>query len=145
MRLEKYSVVTDSYHVVYEFLSEGPNGTIKKVVFYQQIGDNLFNLAFGDWDEDEQKINDRIKSNNNDRDKVLATVASTAVDFVKYHPAAAILVQGSTASRTRLYQMEILANREEIDQLFYLEGFYRGIWEPFRSGTNYDRFVLKAK
>ena len=80
-------------------------------------------MLFSDWDEDEQKINDRIKSNNNDRDKVLANVAS----------------------RTRLYQMEILANREEIDQLFYLEGFYRGIWEPFRSGTNYDRFVLKAK
>ncbi len=145
MNLKKYSVVTDSNHVVYEFLSEGPNGTIKKVVFYQQIGDNLFNLAFGDWDEDEQKINDRIKSNNSDRDKVLATVASTAVDFVKYHPAAVILAKGSTASRTRLYQMGIIANREEIDRLFDLEASYGNAWEPFRPGRNYDSFVLKAK
>ena len=145
MNLEKYSVLSDSNHIVYEFLSEGPNGTIKKVVFYQQIGDNLFNLAFGDWNEDEKKINDRIKSNNSDRDKVLATVASTVVDFVKYHPAAVILAQGSTTSRTRLYQIGILINRKEINRLFDVEGFYSNAWEPVRSGRNYDRFALKAK
>ena len=39
---ERYSVVSDNDHLSYEFLSEGPKGTIKKVVFYQEINDNLF-------------------------------------------------------------------------------------------------------
>lgn len=75
MNLDKYPVVSDNNHRTYEFLSEGPNGTIKKVVLYQEIDDNVFNLAFGDWDETNQKINDKARSNNNDRNKVLATVA----------------------------------------------------------------------
>ena len=44
MNLEKYSVVTDDDHTTYEFLSEGPKGTIKKIVFYQELEENIFNL-----------------------------------------------------------------------------------------------------
>ena len=145
MDLEKYSVVSDNNHIAYEFLSEGSSGTIKKVVFYQEIDNNVFNLAFGDWDEDHQKINDRIRSNNSDRDKVLSTVASTVIDFMKYHPKAEIFAQGSTPSRTRLYQMGIFANLEKIGKLFNIQGFYDGHWEPFEGGRNYNEFALKAK
>ena len=145
MYLDKYAVVSDSDHITYEFLSEGPNRTIKKVVFYQEIDDNVFNLAFGDWDEVRQKINDNIRSNNSDRNKVLATVASTVIDFVKYHPKAMIFIQGTTATRTRLYQIGSLANWDEISRFFYLEGFSNGIWEPINKGSNYDQLVLIAK
>lgn len=145
MNLNKYPVTSDSEHVTYEFLSEGPKGTLKKVVFYQEIGENIFNLAFGDWDEKDQKINDKVRSNNSDRDKVLATVASTVIDFIKHHPAAIILAQGSTPARTRIYQMGILANWEEIGQLFEIEGFSDGIWESFEDNKNYERFALQAK
>jgi hypothetical protein len=145
MNLEKYSVVSDNDHTAYEFLSEGPKGTIKKVVFYQEIGKNIFNLAFGDWDEGGQKINDKIRSNNSGLRKVLATVASTVIDFMKYHPDAMILAQGSTPARTRLYQMGILAAWDEISQSFDLEGFSEGEWEPFEEGENYEAFALKAK
>jgi hypothetical protein len=142
---ERYSVVSDNDHLTYEFLSEGPKGTIKKVVFYQEINDNLFNLAFGDWDETKQKIDDKIKSNNNDRNKVLATVALTAVDFIKYHPEALIFAEGSTPARTRLYQMGILANWRDINQSFDVEGFWNGKWESFEQHKNYQAFILKAK
>ena len=74
MDLESYPIVSDDYHESYEFLSEGPNGTIKKVVYYQRISASVFNLAFGDWNEDEQRINDKARTNNNDRTKVLATI-----------------------------------------------------------------------
>lgn len=145
MNLPKYSVVSDSSHTTYEFLSEGPKGNIKKIVFYQEIRKNIFNLAFGDWDEGEQKINDKIRSNNSDIEKVLVTLASTVIDFVKYHPNAIILAQGSTPARTRLYQMGVLANWDEINQSFELEGFLEGEWEPFEKGKNYEVFALKAK
>lgn len=145
MYLDKYFAVSDHEHETYEFLSSGSKGTIKKVVQYQEIGSNVFNLAFGDWDEEEQKVKDRVRSNNDDRDKVLATVASTIIDFVKYHPGATIFAKGITAAKTRLYQMGISSNWHEISRLFEIEGFTEGYWEPFKQKKNYEAFVLKAK
>ena len=145
MNLEKYSVVTDDEHLTYEFLSQGTKGTIKKVLFYQEIEDNVYNLAFGDWDETIQKINDKARSNNDDRGKVLATVASTVIDFIKYHPAASVLAQGSTPGRTRLYQIGIGANWHAISKLFDVYGNFKGTWEAFEENKNYQAFLLKAK
>lgn len=144
MDQEKYPVTTDKDHVTYEFLSEGPRGTIKKVVLYQQAG-NYFNLAFGDWNERELKIDDTVRSNNSDRDKVLRTVALTILDFIKYYPDAVIFLKGSTDARTRLYQIEILENQSEIIQLFHIQGFFNGYWKVFEAGKNYEAFALKAK
>ena len=145
MNLEKYSLVTDDKHITYEFLSQGSKGTIKKVVHYQEIEENVFNLAFGDWDEDGQRINDKVRSNNDDRDKVLATVASTVIDFIKHYSESSILMQGSTSARTRLYQIGIGANWHEISKLFDVYGSFRGAWEDFQGNKNYQAFLLKAK
>ena len=84
MKPDKYSVTSDRGRHAYEFLSEAPKGTIKKVMKYQEVQDGVFNPAFGDWDEITQKIVDSARTNNNDRDKVLATVASTVNDFMKH-------------------------------------------------------------
>lgn len=145
MKLEKYTIVSDDRHLTYEFLSEGPKGNIKKVVSYKEIGDNLFNLAFGDWNEVENKVYDNARSNNNDRDKVLAAVASTVIDFIKYHPGAVIHAKGFTPSRTRLYQIGIVANLDEINSKFEIMGFIEEKWEVFKKGRNYSAFYLKTK
>jgi len=123
MNAEIYTVIPAANHCSYEFFSEGPNGRIKKVIFYQGIDDDLFNLAFGDWDYELKKINDKTRSNNNDRDKVFATVASTAIDFTTHYPHAKIFIKGSTESRTRLYQIAIFANLEIINQLYGIMGY----------------------
>jgi hypothetical protein len=89
MNLDKYSLVSSADHKFYEFYSEGPKGCIKKVVHYQTLSrwrDNIYNLAFGDWIENAKKVNDKIITNNNDRQKILATVASIVLDFIQYHP-----------------------------------------------------------
>jgi hypothetical protein len=145
MNLNKYPLVSTNEHMTYEFLSEGPNGTIKKVVFFENIGDNHFNLAFGDWSEYEQGINDKVRSNNHDRDKVMATVASTVIEFIKHYPDAIIFAKGSTPSRTRLYQIGIFANWHEINQLFVIEGFINGDWQPFEKHKNYNAFMASVK
>jgi hypothetical protein len=145
MKLERYAVVSGKNHEVYEFLSEGSNGTIRKVVFYEEVGLNLFNLAFGDWDEIDQRFNDQVRSNNNDRGKVLATVAFTVIDFIKYHPKVVVIAKGSTPARTRLYQMGISAYWYEIGHLFDIKDFNKGDWYPFERGENYQAFALKAK
>lgn len=145
MHLPKYAVLTDVKHETYEFQSYGPNGIIKKVVYYTEIEPGIFNLAFGDWDKTEQKIKDNTRSNNADRDKVLATVAYTTIDFIEHHPNAVLFAQGETPAKTRLYQMGIAANKKEISQLFNIMAFTAGNWEPFKEGKNYEAFALKAK
>jgi hypothetical protein len=96
---ERYKFVTNSSFLDYEFESDGPRGVIKKVVRFtpQNVnGLTYFNLAFGDWNENEKKIDDHSTSANSDSMKVLATVASTVVTFASAYPDMPIYAQGST-------------------------------------------------
>jgi hypothetical protein len=145
MDLERYPVTTDSTRATYEFLSEGPKGTIKKVIHYQDLGQNRFNLAFGDWNEEKREIDDKIRSNNSDMDKVLRTVALTVIEFLQHTPEAVVFLRGSTEARTRLYQMGIIENEPEIAKLFDIQGFFGNSWESFKRGKNYQAFAIKAK
>ncbi|HEY8894858.1 MAG TPA: hypothetical protein VIM79_08575 [Niastella sp.] len=145
MNLDQYSIVSTNEHRQYEFISVGPNGYIKKYVCYEAYGDNLYNLAFGDWSDFEQGMNDKVRSNNGDRDKILATVAATVIEFLKHYPCATVFAKGSTPSRTRLYQMGLLANWHEINKLFIVEGLIKSEWLPFERGRNYQAFMARVK
>ena len=138
-------MTSNADHSRFEFKSEGPRGAIKKVVEYQYVGSNIFNLAFGDWDEEMQKMKDHVRSNNLDRDKVLTTVAFTAIDFMKYHPDTIICLQGNTPAKTRLYRMGINSNLSVISRLFSIGGYVDDVWESFNKQKNYDGFTLTAK
>lgn len=145
MELDRYTSLTDKRHEVYEFLSSGSKGTTKKIVAYQHLQHNVFNLAFGDWNEETQKISDTIRSNNDDLQKVLGTVASTIFEFIKHHPGCIIYASGSTKARTRLYQIGINKHWKEISRQFEIEGLYANVWQSFRPGRNYEAFTLRAK
>jgi len=145
MNLERYPVVADSNYLMYKFLSRGPNGSIAKIVFYREVDDHVFNLEFGDWDVGKQEVDDKARSNNNDRNKVIATVAGTVIEFIKYYPRATVFAKGSTPARTRLYQIGIFANWPEISQRFVIQGFINGEWQVFQQGINYQAFLLKVK
>jgi hypothetical protein len=41
--------------------------------------------------------------------------------------------------------MGINSNWHEISQLFEVDGFADGNWEPFEQGKNYKAFILRAK
>lgn len=145
MNLDRYEAYSDSKRRTYEFLSSGPKGTIKKVVIFDEIQSDVYNLAFGDWDEELQELRDDTRSNNNDRDKVLATVAHSVLDFMKHHPEATVYAEGITKTKTRLYQMGINAHWAEINQLYDIEGLTNGKWAPFKHNVNYDAFILVTK
>jgi len=145
MKLERYSLTADLLHESYEFLSEGPKGTIRKVIQYEEVNPGVYNLAFGDWDEKKQRINDKSRTNNEDRDKVLATVAGSVVLFMEEHPDATVIAMGETPAKTRLYQMGLNQNRTEINALYNIVGFRSGAWEPFRDDRNYEAFSLQKK
>lgn len=92
----------------YWFYSEGPRGRIRKVVEFQWmrwVGTSTFNLAFGDSEETSAYLNDRSVSNNQDRLKVLHTVATAVIDFLKDHARSIVLIKANSIARARLYQM----------------------------------------
>jgi hypothetical protein len=150
MNLEKYVYTVDETFTRFEFDSHGPKGTIKKSVQYAEMPRlesdiPMFNLGFGDWDDNVEKIDDRRTSGNADRDKVLATVANTALDLTNRLGNVFIHAKGSTPARTRLYQMSINANLEEIECLFDIYGFTSERWEKFKLGINYSAFLARRK
>lgn len=146
---DKYTYLKVPEEYYYEFYSTGPKGKIKKVIRYSLIQETpyrIYNLGFGDWDAENQDVDDLVNSNNNDRQKVLATVADTVIDFLGNHPGVAIFAKGSTASRTRLYQMNILSYWKEISEASYIvQGYLLGEWQPFEKGTNFEAFIIRKK
>ena len=145
MHITKYNTFSSSDHTSYEFLSIGPRGTIKKIVNYTELSQGIYNLGFGDWDEVDQVVKDDTRSNNGDREKVLATIASTVIEFIKHYPEARIFAQGQTMAKTRLYQIGIRANWDEITKAFEIEGFTNGSWESVKHNKNYQAFILIPK
>jgi hypothetical protein len=149
MSFERYKYQVSESFLDYEFCSEGPKGSIKKVVRFTLVSlpsYNYYNLGFGDWNEEEKKIDDFVVSNNMDAERVLATVASTIMDFTAFYPDAILYVEGSTASRTRRYQMGINKYWHEIDTMFEVYGLVEGQgFLPFKPGRNYIAFVIKRK
>lgn len=149
MNVEQYDCYASVDFLEYEFYSRGPKGVIKKLVIYTPfISSNTlyFNLGFGDWNSYERKIDDFIHTNNGDTEKVLATVAFTVVQFFKHYPQAFIYVEGSTLSRTRLYQMKINKVWKEIEIWFNLYGLVEGEgFSPYERNTNYLAFLISKK
>lgn len=106
---------------------------------------NVFNLAFGDYDENAGGINDKIVTNNGDSEKVLATVASTVYAFTGRYPDSWIYATGSTEVRTRLYRMGLTNNLTEIAEDFYVYGLTNEQWEEFVSEEDYEAFLVTRK
>lgn len=90
-------------------------------------------------------INDSVKSNNGDRQKILTTVAQTVFKFMEDKPNVTIIAQGSTPARTRLYQMGIASFWDEINEHFEIDGLVDDRWEYFEKKRNYTAFLLRRK
>jgi hypothetical protein len=68
--------------MTFKFISEGPKGRIDKEIQYAEtLIKNVYNLAFGDKNEINGEIDDKIISNNKDAQKILATVAASVLIF----------------------------------------------------------------
>ncbi|MFH1005200.1 MAG: hypothetical protein V1781_06880 [Bacteroidota bacterium] len=146
MKYPRYEYCSENQLMYYEFTSEGLKGKIKKLVEYSATSvENVYNLAFGDYDESIDSINDKSITNNGDSQKVLATVASTVYAFTGHYPNAWVHVTGSTNVRTRLYRMGITNNITEITDDFFVFGLQNDKWEPFIVGEDYEAFLITRK
>ncbi len=146
MYLDKYSLRSAQKRTVFEFTSEGSQGSIKKLIQFQETSEpNLYNLAFGDRNNETGEIDDIAVSNNGDSEKVLATVVSALIIFFEDHPEAFVYATGSTKSRTRLYRINISKFIEDIEIDFYLYGQIGDDFEKFELEKEYSGFLVQRK
>lgn len=146
MNLSKYEYLTEANAELFKFTSNGPKGEIKKIILYSQMLEkDVYNLAFGDYEDATESINDQIITNNNDSKKVLATVAATLYVFTDKHPNVWIYATGSNSARIRLYRIGITNNFEEIIEDFEVFGLCEDVWLKFEKGKNYEAFLVKRK
>jgi hypothetical protein len=157
MNAPKYEVFAiDTYTI--QFSSEGPNGTYKlRVIFSliaKEVDHEVYNLGFGVYDDENETINDLVEINNGDSELILSTVAYAAIQFLFEHPNARIYAEGSTAIRTRRYQMGIAKYIGEIDEEFEVKGMALSTdefgnpemeWLDIYPGKNYQAFLLFKK
>ena len=147
MLLEKYDYQMNDDLSIFTFNSSGPKGTIHKIVRYQFVNWNInnmqvMNIGFGDWHELLKDIDDLAISNNQDRNRILATVAATVVDYLEKYPDRAVYAIGSTPVKTRLYQMGINAHLTQIQNDFSIYGKLNNRWREFIPGINYCAFLI---
>jgi hypothetical protein len=143
---DRYEVLIDDTVSLFEFISEGKRGEIKKVVRYSETNlKGMYNLGFGDYDEGTGLINDKIVTDNGDSEKVLATVAATVWAFIESYPKAYIILIGSTPARTRLYRMGIAKYLDKISEDFEVQGLQNSSWKKFVPNGNYTAFLIKRK
>lgn len=146
MHYDRYEITPGDSAMVYEFVSQGAKGDVKKVVIYTPTGaPNYFNLGFGDWCESTREPDDCVITNNGDSSKVMATVAATVYTFTNKFPGAVIYAVGSTKSRTRLYRIGISNNLETIRLDFQVYGLLEDGWEEFIPNTDYQAFLVIRK
>ncbi|MDP4218363.1 MAG: hypothetical protein Q8927_19365 [Bacteroidota bacterium] len=148
MNLKRYPYRISGNNLDFHFESEGPNGKVSKLIRYSpdnEQGTTYFNLAFGDYDPVTGNLNDSSRTNNRDLDMILATIASSVLEFTAYFPDAIVYAEGSTESRTRLYQMAISANLSQIKRYLHVFGLLGEVWEPFRKNITYSAFFVKRK
>ena len=125
----------------FDFVSEGEK-TIRKVIFYKAIPEtSFFQLALVDIMND-GSFSDSVRSNNGDRNKVLATVIQTFRFFFEQYPTATIIFLGSDEIRTRMYERIILGELEKGFDKFAFLGFNGKYFEPFTKNKNYEAFGI---
>ncbi|GLU54569.1 DUF6934 family protein [Dyadobacter frigoris] len=142
----------------YTFNSVGSKGVVELRIIISKDDQQesiYYNLAFVVWNRILNDIDDTIELRNGDMDRILATVANTAMLFMKTHPQSLLYIQGSNSIRTRKYQMGISKYANSIPPNLGIlglldENLLNGSapawkWEHFKTGTNYHAFLLYTK
>ena len=147
MKNNRYEYQTEDELHYFEFVSVGTKGEVRKIVEYSKVSlNNIYNLAFGDYDENLDGLNDKTITNNGDSLKVLATVVSTLYAFTGKYPFNWVFATGSNEVRTRLYRMGISNNLEELKEDFFVYGMKSDeTFEEFVLGEDYLGFLVTRK
>ncbi len=144
MDLPKYQLSAENSLTIFEFVSVGEKGQIKKLIKFSKTHlKDFYNLGFGDKNEETNEIDDKVVSNNGDSERVLATVVSAVYAFTDKNPEAWVYATGSTKARTRLYRMGINKHYEKVIKDFEIYGLIDDQWVAFDKGADFEAFVVR--
>ena len=143
MLKESYTYLVSPDKTIYLFQSEGKNGKITKVIAFTLVGRNLWNVGFGDLNE--EQIDDSVVSNNHDIVKLISTVAKAIYEFSDKFPSRRIQIKPVDEKRKRLYNHVFRRNYEAINAIFQIKGINQMKKENYSPENFYDNFELKRK
>ncbi len=141
-----YNLKSSADKLRFFFESVGTN-TIQKAIIYTPIEGykSAFELSFGDITDD-GFIDFMNESNNQDFEKVLATVISTISVFFEKYPHSLIYFRGSTPARTRLYRAIIAKQMQELKLSHLIYGLKNdGLVEEFEKKHTYIGYLIQKR
>lgn len=116
-------------HTKYDFVSNGEKEIPKRIAMikYPHPGlERFYNLGFGNIfiaENGNESISNMSRDNNkNDKDKVLKTVFTCALDFLSTSPNSILTFFGNTFAKHRLYKMGLNKNLTSIESCFIIKG-----------------------
>ena len=137
----EFTIFDEAYR--YEFTSIG-HKTIEKVIIFENTDlPDYYNLVLADILED-GTIDDLVKSNNGDMEKILATTIQTIFAFLGHYPLAKVFFSGSSPSRTRLYNIILTKEIKNIIN-YQILGLKDKNLSPFQRNEIYEGFVIFKK
>ncbi len=144
----KYDLYASNDFTQFEFVSNGPNGDIIKLIqFTETDNKSLYQLSFGNKTEDGGADYLAI-SDNKDRDKIINTIIDAIDLFTNRYPFLYVGFSGTTPARTRLYRMVISLTHSKSNINFDVWGInfkHSNKLQTFEPGKDYDIFIIKKK
>jgi hypothetical protein len=129
--------------LLYLFFSEGVKGKIPKVIIFTIEKQGKWNLAFGDWKNND--IDDEVMTNNQDVVKVIGTVAKVTYDFFEKYPKAVLVINPVDEKRKKLYNIIFQRHFKTIKNDFKIIGFIGNRKRIYSTKNFYDKFELSLK
>ncbi len=138
-----YPIKENHNCTVFRFESIGEQGIIQKWIWFQDAGENRFNLAFGDFVDG--KPSDSVISNNFDLIKVMSTIAFAVYRFFEVYPEVSLIIEAVDDKRLRLYNTIFQRKFDEIRERFSIRGIAADLDESYQPEKSYRKFELRLK
>jgi hypothetical protein len=130
---------------MYSFFSIGQQGSIEKIVAFQDMGLLTYNVALADYDRATNTFSDISNSNNFDLLRLFATIFKIANEFLIKNPFCSLYIQGNTPAKMKLYHRIIKNNLIDLENKCIVLGVYEGKPMPFDGSQEYDYFLIRTK
>ena len=131
----------NDFETYYTFVSRGKRD-IPKVVIFQEIGNDTFNLVLADYAIESDSISDTIISNNGDLPQIMATVMKIIVEFLNSKPSACVILQGNTSTKQKLYNRLITNYYQELKDIIEIKIPKGESLTEFVIGTSNEVFYI---
>ena len=140
---EHYTIENAPNYLAFRFESIGAQGVIDKFVVFENMGDGLYNLAFGDFIEG--RADDKVVSNNHDTVKTISTVVRVVYLFFEKYPEAVLEIDAVDEKRLRFYNRIFNRRYHEIEENYVLLGCVGDNKERYDPSRFYEKFEIRQR